>query len=258
MNTFVTTHYSQNLVILSYVISVIGAFIALSATSRIRAGHPRARVANSLAAGLALGGIGVWSMHFIGMLALRMDLGLGYSMIETGISLVAAVVISTFAFYVVSFNPKSINRLLSAGAMLGVGAAVMHYLGMYGMRFGGYFQWDFNVVGLSVVIALVAATVALWLAFNTRRLATRLLAACVMGIAVCAMHYTGMAAADIICTTDNRRAIPGGFAIVSALQLPILVITLAVGMAVALALDLVFQPSRRATPSHPNPFAPPQ
>lgn len=242
MGSVINTSYSTELVVLSYVISVTGAFIALHAAGRLQP-HSTNRKAYWLSvasAGVALGGIGVWSMHFIAMLALRMDVGLGYSMAETLISLVAAIAISGFAFHLVALNPGSVSRLLLAGLMLGIGAVVMHYLGMYGMRFGGYFQWDYVRVGMSVLIALVAATAALWLAFHTRSLSARITAAFVMAIAVCAMHYTGMSAAEFICTTENRRAIPSGIGVLSVLDLPMMVITLAVGMSIALLLDLAF------------------
>lgn len=242
METIVNTSYNMQLVVLSYAISATGAFIALYAAGRLRP-HQDTRQSYFLglaSAGGALGGIGVWSMHFIAMLAMRMDIGLGYSMWETGISLIAAIGISAFAFHIVAINPRSLRRLLSAGVILGSGAVVMHYLGMYGMRFGGHFQWDYTRIAVSVLIALVAATVALWLAFYTTQLSSRLLAASIMAIAVCAMHYTGMSAAEFICTTENRRAIPTGSDIVSVLDLPMLVITLALGMAIALLLDLVF------------------
>ena len=242
MDAIVKTSYNMELVVLSYVISMIGAFIALVSAKRLNpAGDNRQTYLLGLgSASIALGGIGVWSMHFIAMLAMRMDVGLGYSVWETVVSLVAAVLISGLAFHIVAVNPRNIKRLLAAGTMLGMGAVVMHYLGMYGMRFGGYFQWDYTRIGISVVIALVAATAALWLAFNTSQHGTRLLAAAIMAIAVCAMHYTGMSAADFICTTDNRRAIPSGSDIISVLELPMMVITLALGMSIALLLDLAF------------------
>lgn len=240
MNTVVATSYNTSLVVLSYVISAIGSFIALSIAGRLRYGSKRSNGFTIASAGIALGGIGVWSMHFIAMLALRLNVGISYSMVETGISLLAAILISSLAFTIVARDPKSLNRLLGAGTMLGLGAVVMHYLGMHGMRFGGFFQWDYTIVAASVAIAFVAATAALWLAFNTTRIVTRVAAACVMGIAVSAMHYTGMSAADFVCTTDNPLAIPSGFGVVSSLDLPMLVITLAVGMALALGADLFF------------------
>lgn len=240
MDIAVNTSYNMELVVLSYVISMIGAFIALVSAKQLmtEVNDRQAYLINLGSAGIALGGIGVWSMHFIAMLALRMDLGLGYSMWETCISLIAAICISALAFHIVARDPHNIKRLLTAGMMLGMGAVVMHYLGMYGMRFGGYFQWDYGRIGISVLIALVAATAALWLAFHTTQLSMRLLAAAIMAIAVCAMHYTGMSAAEFICTTENRRAIPSGPDIVSVLGLPMVVITLALGMSLALLLDL--------------------
>lgn len=248
MNEVVPTQYAMPLVVLSYLISAMGSYMALAISQRIQRRRLPGDWRHWALAGVALGGIGVWSMHFIGMLALRMPLGLGYSMPETAASLLAAVAAAGWGLSLVARNPRSTPRLLAAGAMLGGGAAVMHYLGMYGMRFGGYFEWALDTVALSVLVALVAATAALWLAFHTPTGLSRTLAALVMGGAVCVMHYTGMAAADIVCTTDNRLAIPVGPATLSVLQLPLLVITLAVGMVAVLALDLMFSvaPSRRS------------
>ncbi|MDR2298659.1 MAG: histidine kinase [Comamonas sp.] len=241
MDAAVNTSYNMELVVLSYLISAVGAFMALVSAKRLLSGKSASQSyrLGLLSTGIALGGIGVWSMHFIAMLALRMDLGVGYSIWETGISLIAAVLISALAFHIVARNPHNMGRLLTAGSMLGMGAVVMHYLGMYGMRFGGHFQWDYGRVALSVLIALAAATTALWLAFHTVQVSARLLAAAIMAIAVCAMHYTGMSAAEFICTTNTPLAIPGGSSIVSALGLPLVVVALAFGMSLFLILDLL-------------------
>jgi NO-binding membrane sensor protein with MHYT domain len=252
MNEVIQTAYSAPLVILAYLISVVGSYAALSATHRMQAQSSKSNLVHLSIAGIALGGIGVWSMHFVGMLSLKMDIGLGYSMIETVISLVAACAAAAWALSIVAKNPHSWSRLVSAGAMLGVGAATMHYLGMYGMRFGGYFVWSLDVVAISVLIAIVAATAALWLAFNTSSAIARIGAAAVMGLAVSAMHYTGMSAAEFICTTTNRLAIPSSPSVISVMDLPLLVITLAVGMACTIAADLLFDPQRNRlqTPRH--------
>ncbi|MFC5497632.1 MHYT domain-containing protein [Caenimonas terrae] len=117
---------------------------------------------------------------------------------------------------------------------------------MYGMRFGGRFDWSIGLVGLSVLIAIVAAIAALWLAFNTNTWLARGGAALLMGVAVCAMHYTGMAAADLICTTAYRSKLPRGFGVISALDLPALVITLALGIAALLAVQQLVQRSAPA------------
>jgi len=241
MNITVTPTYQISFVALSYVISVIGSFVALTAARRISTGGGQVSLFNTATAGLALGGIGVWSMHFVGMLALDLQMGVGYSLVETLVSLVAAVVATSLALGYVAKAPRLLSRIMIAGSLLGAGVCVMHYLGMYGMRFGGVIDWSFGIVGLSVVIAVVAASAALWLAFNTKTLAIRLVAACVMGVAVCAMHYTGMAAADFICTTANPNAMPTGFGVISRFELPFLVSVTAVGMALVLAIDQAFQ-----------------
>jgi NO-binding membrane sensor protein with MHYT domain len=117
----------------------------------------------------------------------------------------------------------------------------MHYLGMYGMRFGGYINWSFALVAASIGIAVVAATAALWLAFNTQPVALRLVAAAVMAVAVCAMHYTGMAAADFVCTTADRLAPPRGFGVIISTDLPDVVMVMAIGIALVLSIDLAVQ-----------------
>ena len=228
MDAMVSTGYSMELVVLSYAISMIGAFIALIHAKGLepKVDDRQSYLMSLGSTGIALGGIGVWSMHFIAMLALRMDLGTGYSIWETGVSLIAAVAISALAFHLVARNPHSIGRLLLAGSMLGLGAVVMHYLGMYGMRFGGHLEWNHERVAMSVLIALVAATAALWLAFHTAQTSMCLLAAAIMALAVCAMHYIGMSAAEFICTTENRLEIPSGRYVLIALGLPMVVAVL--------------------------------
>lgn len=121
--------------------------------------------------GLALGGVGIWSMHLLGMLAYEVPLAVGYRLTELVVSLVAAVLVSALALGYMAAQPFAWKRLLVAGPLAGLGVAVMHYLGMYGMRFGGFFDWAWGLVGQSVLIAVVAATAALWLAFhaNERR-----------------------------------------------------------------------------------------
>lgn len=243
MESAVVSTWNVPLVVLSYIISVLGSFVALRAASLMRQPDGRISRVNTLAAGLALGGIGVWSMHFIGMVALKLDVASGYSLTETLISLIAAVVAASLALRFVAQNSANLTRIVIAGALLGIGVAVMHYLGMYGLRFGGYVTWNLSVVAGSVLIAVVAATAALWLAFNTPTFARRAMAALVMGVAVCTMHYTGMAAADYICTTADRRAFPGGFGVISAAQLPMLVTGVALGIMLLIFVDQLMQRS---------------
>lgn len=241
MNPEVVSSYDDTYVVLSFVLAFIGSFVALSAARRIIGPGGRINRFDLLAATLALGGIGVWTMHFVGMAALKMDLRVGYSMTETIISLLVVSFATGFGLTYVARDPSNKTRLLTAGVTLGVGVGVMHYLGMYGMRFGGYINWSFLLVLVSIVIAVVAATAALWLAFNTKPIALRLLAAVVMAVAVCAMHYTGMAAADFVCTTADRVTPPRGFGVIISTDLPNVVMVMAIGIALVLSIDLLTQ-----------------
>jgi NO-binding membrane sensor protein with MHYT domain len=109
------------------------------------------------------------------------------------------------------------------------------------MKFGGFIRWDLGIVALSAVIAIVAASVALWLAFNTRTFGPRAAAALLMGVAVCAMHYTGMTAAEFVCTTANRGAVPQGPGYVSSMDLYAVVASAALLMAALISIDQLFQ-----------------
>ena len=241
MNPAVVSSYDETYLFLSFAIAFVGSFVALSSARRIVGAGGRLNHFDLLAATLALGGIGVWTMHFVGMAALRLDLRVGYSMAETVLSLVVVCLATGFGLTHVARDPSDLRRLLTAGAIVGLGVVVMHYLGMYGMRFGGYISWSFGWVTLSIVIAVVAATAALWLAFNTRPVALRVLAAVVMAVAVCAMHYTGMYAADFVCTTADRQAAPRGLGVIISTDLPNVVLVMAAGIALVLSIDLLTQ-----------------
>lgn len=178
---------------------------------------------------------GVWCMHFIGTLALQLPVAVHYSLDTTLLSLVAAVLASICGLGIVAANPYSLPRLVCAGAILGVGVSAMHYLGMYSMEFDGFFLWDWPLVALSCLIAFVAATAGLWLAFATSSNAARWLAAALMGGAVCAMHYTGMAAAEVVCTTPVT-ALPESDSLGMLTALPVLLVMLIVVISFLIAL----------------------
>lgn len=241
MNPAVVASYDETYVALSFAIAFVGSFVALSAARRVVDTQGRISGFDLLAATLALGGIGVWTMHFIGMTALRLDLRVGYSMVETLLSLLVVCLATAFGLLHVARAPAEPGRLVTAGVIVGVGVGVMHYLGMYGMRFGGQINWSIALVAASLLIAVAAATAALWLAFNTRTVALRLLAAVVMAVAICTMHYTGMAAADFVCTTADRSAVPGGFGVIISTDLPGMVLVMSAGIALVLSIDLLTQ-----------------
>ena len=242
------TAFDTNWVAISFIVSVIGAYTALWVAPSVAAGGRDGGVNwfNAGLSGLALGGVGIWSMHFLGMLAYEVPLAVGYRLFELVASLVAAVVVSTLAIGYMAARPFTLQRLAVAGPLAGMGVAVMHYLGMYGMRFGGYFAWDWGVVGVSIAIAIVAASAALWLAFHAKRRVHRAAAALVMGAAVCTMHYTGMAAASVICTTANRRAfLPD---LLRPSDLGVAIVVVAIGVAAMVAMDILLQRMHAGTP----------
>lgn len=234
--------YNLALVVASFMISALGAYTALTAMSLHRA-RGSISLFNVFLAGLALGGVGIWSMHFLGMLAWDVDLAIGYRLSETLVSLVAAIAASALALGYLAAGRFTFARLAVAGTLTGLGVAAMHYLGMYSMRFGGYFDWNLAVVFGSVLIAVVAATAALWLAFHVRSHLHRVAASFVMAGAVCTMHYTGMAAASVVCTTTDRKAwLPD---LLRPADLPMLVIIVALSVAGFIAMDTLIQRTTR-------------
>jgi len=250
MNPQVVSSYDGTCVAFSFLIAFIGSFVALTAARRLVGPEGRINRFDLVAATLALGGIGVWTMHFIGMTALKLDLRVGYSLSETLLSLLVVCLATGFGLTHVARNPASPRRLLVAGAIVGLGVVVMHYLGMYGMRFGGYIAWSAGLVAVSTGIAVAAAAAALWLAFNTRPVALRLTAAAVMAVAVSAMHYTGMAAANFVCTTPDRGANPRGFGVITSTALPGVVLVISIGIALVLSIDLLTQRFLKAPKNH--------
>lgn len=259
MDSTVTSEYQAHLVAISFALAFIGSFIALMVTRRIRKEDGSINWVAALIAGVALGGIGVWSMHFMGMVALDLNVASSYGILETVVSLVAAIACTSLSLIIVSKRPEDIFRILGAGLLLGAGVVAMHYLGMYGMKIGGYIIWDMKTVAISAAIAVVAATAALWLAFNTRKLGARMGAALLMACAVCAMHYTGMSAAEFVCTTPNRLAAVQGTGLVSSIGLSSMIAVSAFAMATLISLDLAMQWMQRSvlakgTPARPRAF----
>jgi NO-binding membrane sensor protein with MHYT domain len=193
--------YSFGLIALSYVISFAGSLVALVCARRVIGADGKQNLAMLACAAVALGGIGIWSMHFIGMLAYRLPVTIAYNLPLTALSLVAAILISGIALSMAGGRRKFSKPGWLAGSLLaGLGVCVMHYMGMFAMNMRAAMTLDMATVALSVVIAISAAAAALWLAFNLSRLSHQIGAAAVMGVAVCTMHYVGMSAANMVCT----------------------------------------------------------
>ncbi|WP_339478703.1 MULTISPECIES: putative bifunctional diguanylate cyclase/phosphodiesterase [unclassified Pseudomonas] len=191
--------YSPALVFISLFVAVLASYTALDMAGRIAT--TRGRAAHLWMAGGALAmGVGVWSMHFIGMLAFTLPIQLGYDVSITALSLLIAILSCGFALWLVS-QPRLPAWQLAFGALImGAGISSMHYTGMAALRMQPGIDYDPTLFGASLVIAVGASAAALWIAFRLRqntphvRLA-RAGAAVVMGIAIVGMHYTGMAGA---------------------------------------------------------------
>ncbi|MGH6925234.1 MAG: diguanylate cyclase [Propylenella sp.] len=191
----VAGHFDPVLVTLSVAVAIFASFTALNLAGRLLAADEAARRWWLLAAALALGG-GIWSMHFVGMLAFVMPMPITYDVQLTFLSLLLPIIVVGAGFLAISRFGNGLLPLLAAGLLAGLGVVVMHYTGMAAMRMPGvsldYEPW---LVFASVIIAITAATAAFWLAFRTSQLWERIAAAVVMGLAISGMHYTAMAAA---------------------------------------------------------------
>ena len=195
--------YEPLLVALSYVISVLGSYTALQLAIAIPQARDRgAALGWVLGAAVALGGGGIWSMHFIAMNAADMGMPVSYDATLTLASLVMAIVAPAVGLYIVGRGEGSVAKLLTGGVLTGLGVALMHYTGMAAMIMPATIEYDPTLFYASLVIAVAAATVALWLAFNLRGNLQRFGSAFVMGVAVCGMHYTGMFAVRMTPTSE--------------------------------------------------------
>lgn len=203
-----TGTHQTNLVILSILIAVFASFTALSLASRVRAGQGRARQVWLVAAAVALGG-GIWAMHFVAMLAFRLPgMTMRYDPAITLFSLGIAVAFTGAGFAALDRIGRSRLRLMAAGLLMGLGVVAMHYLGMAAMRMNATMRYDPLWLGVSVAIAIVAATAALWFAARDQKPGMRLGAAGLMGLAIAGMHYAGMHAAVFVM--DHGPAMPDG------------------------------------------------
>jgi diguanylate cyclase (GGDEF)-like protein len=192
--------YIPSLVLISILVAILASYTALDLCGRIASASGRA-VYFWMGGGAFAMGTGIWSMHFIGMLAFVPPFETAFDIPLTLGSLLTAMLSSGFALWLVS-QPRLPKLHLGIGALcMGVGIASMHYLGMAALRMQPGIDYDPNLVGLSLLIAVLASAAALWIAFRLRQqirnvTLARIGAAVLMGIAIVGMHYTGMAAAS--------------------------------------------------------------
>jgi NO-binding membrane sensor protein with MHYT domain/nitrogen-specific signal transduction histidine kinase len=192
--------YNYALVALSVLIAMFASYAALDLAGRVTAAGGWTR-AVWLLGGAGAMGTGIWSMHYIGMLAFILPIPVAYHWPTVLLSLFAAILASVVALYVVSRQKMGALRALAGSVLMGAGIASMHYIGMAAMRVPAICQFNSILVVLSVVFAVLISLVALWIAFHFRDEKIgmgweKLAGAVVMGAAIPVMHYTGMAAAS--------------------------------------------------------------
>lgn len=198
--------YDPWLVALSVILAIGASYAALDMSSRTAASRGTTRRL-WLSGGALSMGAGIWSMHYVGMLAFRLPVPVFYHMPRVAVSLCAAIFASAAALFVVSRRTMRMRALLGGGLVIGFGISAMHYVGMSAMRMSASVFLDTRIVLLSVAIAVLVSMVALWLTFklrtDTRELApAKIASASVMGLAITSMHYTGMAAASLHATSN--------------------------------------------------------
>ncbi|WP_408019794.1 MHYT domain-containing protein [Scytonema tolypothrichoides] len=211
----ISGNYELPLVTLSFVMAAIASYTALELACRVTPSSPsKSRWIWSIGGAIAMG-TGIWSMHFIAMLAFHLPLPISYDIKMTIISWIDAIMASEIAMLLLSQSQLSLRILLGGSTVMGLAIASMHYLGMVGMKVSGatmhYNPW---LVALSVGIAIAASGASLWLAFRFRNPSKtglnrlKFSSALVMGIAISSMHYTGMWATHFIQVPELLLAIP--------------------------------------------------
>ncbi|MER5735023.1 MULTISPECIES: MHYT domain-containing protein [unclassified Streptomyces] len=205
--------------LVGYVMACLGSALGLRCTVRSLA-TGRTRKPGWLALGAASIGCGIWTMHFIAMLGFQVsETEISYDGGLTFLSLLVAVLVVGAGVFTVGYRGTRPVPLLAAGLFTGLGVAGMHYLGMAAMRMDGSVTYEPGVVALSVLIAVVAATAALWAAVSVRGFLASLGASVIMGVAVTGMHYTGMAAVGVRVAHDAHATTGDGSSAIDVLPL---------------------------------------
>jgi len=203
--------YSAILVVFSLLVAILASYTALSMASQISTARGKTAVW-WLGGGAFSMGLGIWSMHFIGMLAFSLPIELGYDPWLTLLSLLVAIASSAFALWIACRRRLTTRRLVVGALVMGMGVASMHYLGMEAMMMLPRIVYDPGWFALSLLIAVTASGAALWITaylgrHGAHRTTLKITAAIVMGCAIVGMHYSGMTAARFpvgsICRAAN-------------------------------------------------------
>ncbi|WP_043638454.1 MHYT domain-containing protein [Nonomuraea candida] len=236
-------HFSFGLLtpVLAYVMSSVGSMLGLLLTSRARLIGGREGKYWLVGAAFAIGGTGIWTMHFIAMMGFRVEgTPIRYDVPLTVASALIAVVVVGMGLFLTSHGGERLIYLLGGGTLTGCGVAAMHYLGMAAMNMSGHVSYDPAVVALSVLIAVAAATVALWFTLRVSGALKIGGAALLMGVAVSGMHYTGMYSMSV-STHSEMVPVPGAKAVDFLMPLIVGLSVITMG----LLLTVILSPSEK-------------
>jgi two-component system, sensor histidine kinase and response regulator len=200
--------YDYRLVALSVFIAMLASYAAIDLGGRVSAAQGRVRVF-WLMGGSATMGLGIWAMHYVGMLAWSLPVPVQYDWPTVLLSLLLAILASATALVVVSRHAMGAVSTGVGGLVMGLGIASMHYLGMDAMRLPAMCRYSRVLVALSVILSIVISLLALWLTFHSRHETgvtdwRKLASAVIMGVAIPSMHYVGMAAVTFVPMATAR------------------------------------------------------
>lgn len=213
--------YVYWLAVLSYAVAAFASYTAFHLVERFVTAQDRAARTKWLVIGAVSMGGGIWSMHFVAMLAVQMNMGAHarYDVLLTALSAVFAMVASGFAFSFIGKKSRGLGQLLLAGTILGAGIGAMHYTGMTAMRMDAIIRYDPLWFGVSIIVAVLLASLALRLmsftieANENDKPDHRLITALIMGLAITFMHYTGMFATSFLITSQPAHSASDGIAL---------------------------------------------
>src|SRR6478672_11877786 len=232
------------LVALSMVIAILGGYTGFGLAARIRV-TPEAGHRLLLAGAAFFLAVGIWTMHFVGMLAAPLPDGTVYLVLPTVASFLICALVLGISLFFVSIGEPSLPRVVSSAVLLGVGIASMHYVGMHGLSGDFAMTHDPAIVALSVLIAIAAAYGCLR-AFQARQGGVQLmLSAVAFGVAVSGMHYTAMAGMHIVPPSPGSHHPAEGLA-ASSQMLSLVVTLLCFVIAAGFLLSLVPDPRKKA------------
>lgn len=188
--------HDHGLVLLAAFICVLSGLIAMRIYAGLRESKGGIRVAFLMLAAI-VGGSGIWTTHFIAMLAYQPELDTGYDIAGTAMSLALAVAFSGLGLFVAA-SGEGVARRASGGAIFGAGIGVMHYVGMMAFRTNGYLMWDTDLVVASIVLGMGIAAAAFWLVGDKPTTRRQVAAGLTLTLAICSLHFTGMGAATVV------------------------------------------------------------